>query len=227
MPLIFDLGSGNLLDFSATGLPYEPTVSDVLSAGADCVSFSGDKALGGPQAGIIAGKKIYIDQFKKNPLTRALRCDKLCLAALEATLRAYLDPDLARGSIPTPSMISMGQAELKKRAHMLGNKLKKSLDTAGIDAQVSYASNSSRVGGGAFPECDLPTTLVGITSHRFTPQQLRDQLLKTEPPLIGRLEDNAFYLDPRTLDKAQYAEVIRVLTEAMASVSDSHKRDLS
>lgn len=211
LPLLFDLGSGNLLDFSAYGLPPEPTVSEVIAAGADCVSFSGDKALGGPQAGIIAGKKKYIDKFKKNPLTRALRCDKLCLAALEATLRLYLDPDKAREGVPTPKMISSSPAELASAARSLGKKIRNRLEKEGIEAKITYQPNVSRVGGGAFPECNLPTTLIAISSERFSPQDLRDALLKADPPLIGRLENDAFCLDPRTLAKEEYSEAARVI----------------
>lgn len=216
LPLIFDLGSGNILDFSADGLPPEPTVAQIIADGADCVCFSGDKALGGPQAGIIAGKKKYIDLFKQNPLARALRCDKLCLAALEATLRAYLEPEKARQMVPTPHMISMTQAELARAARSLGTRIKNRLRTAGLACDITYCEDVSRVGGGAYPECNLPTTLVCLVPQAFSAQELRARTLQTDPPLIGRLENGAFCLDPRTLLKSDYEEVARVLVQALS-----------
>ena len=219
LPLIYDLGSGNILDFSQEGLPPEPTVGEVIAGGADVVCFSGDKALGGPQAGIIAGKKDLIDKFNKNPLARALRCDKLCLAALEATLRLYLDPEKAREHIPTPHMISREPAELARAAHSLGARIKNALTSAGLACEIKYCKDISRVGGGTFPECNLPTTLVCLRPKNCAPQKLRDQLLDCEPPLVGRLENDAFCLDPRTLHKDDYREVTRVMTEAMAKIN--------
>lgn len=215
LPLIYDLGSGNILNFSQEGLPPEPTVGEVIAGGADVVCFSGDKALGGPQAGIIAGKKEYVDKFKKNPLARALRCDKLCLAALEATLRAYLDPEKARDNIPTPHMISREPAELARAAHSLGAKIKNSLASDGQVCEIVYCKDVSRVGGGTFPECNLQTTLVCLRPKSCAPQELRDELLNTEPPLVGRLENDAFCLDPRTLNKDEYKDVVRVIAQAM------------
>lgn len=215
LPLIYDLGSGNILDFSQDGLPPEPTVGEVIAGGADVVCFSGDKALGGPQAGIIAGKKELVDKFKKNPLARALRCDKLCLAALEATLRLYLDPEKAREHIPTPHMISREQAELARAAHSLGARIKNALASDRLACEIKYCKDISRVGGGTFPECSLPTTLVCLHPKNCAPQELRDQLLNCEPPLVGRLENDAFCLDPRTLHKDEYREVVRVIAEAM------------
>lgn len=219
LPLLVDLGSGNMLDFSISGLPYEPTVAKVVASGADVVCFSGDKALGGPQAGIIVGKKSYIDACKKNPLVRALRCDKLCLAALEATLRLYLDPEKARERTPTPRMISMEPEELARRARELGEKI---ASAGGAGCEILYKSDVSRVGGGAFPECNLATTLVALKPANMTAQALRDRLLDTDPPLIGRLETDYFCLDPRTLARRDYAEAARVIAQALG---EPEKRD--
>lgn len=215
LPLIFDLGSGNILDFTADGLPPEPTVAQIIAEGADCVCFSGDKALGGPQAGIIAGKKKYIDLFKQNPLARALRCDKLCLAALEATLRVYLEPEKARDLVPTPHMISLAPAELARAARSLGTRIKNRLKREGLGCELSYREDVSRVGGGAYPECNLPTTLVCLVPESCSAQELRTRALTTDPPLIGRLENDAFCLDPRTLLKSDYDDVIGALVQAL------------
>lgn len=217
LPLILDLGSGNILDFSGEGLPPEPTVGEIIAAGVDCVCFSGDKALGGPQSGIIAGRKSLVDKFKKNPLARALRCDKLCLAALEATLRLYLEPETARERIPTPAMISRTPAELAKAARSLGAKIRQQLQKADLPCEISYSKDISRVGGGTFPECNLPTTLVCLHPGCCAPQELRQKLLDTELPLIGRLENDAFCLDPRTVARSEYSDAARVIAEAMAA----------
>lgn len=222
LPLIFDLGSGNILDFTPQGLPYEPTVGKILADGADCVSFSGDKGLGGPQAGIIAGKKSLVDKFKKNPLTRALRCDKLCLAALEATLRLYLEPEEARSIVPTPRMISRDPRELARAARSLGAKIKKCLESAKLACGISYAHDVSRVGGGTFPECSLPTTLVCLKPENLSAGELRQKLLEAETPLIGRLENDAFCLDPRTLEKDQYQEAASSIAWALEELG-GHK----
>lgn len=220
LPLIEDLGSGSLMDFSSCGLPNEPTVPEVLSQGADIATFSGDKVLGGPQAGIITGRKAMVDQLKRNPLTRALRCDKLCLAALEGTLRLYLDPEQARRNVPTLRMIASSADELAKAARNLANRLRKGINTQETLCQVSVRADVSRVGGGAFPQYDLPTTLVRLNPVKCSPTALKAALLETVPPLIGRLEDDAFCLDPRTLDAREYPDVLRVLRQALAAAGN-------
>ena len=220
LPLIEDLGSGSLMDFSSCGLPNEPTVPEVLSQGADIATFSGDKVLGGPQAGIITGRKTMVEQLKRNPLTRALRCDKLCLAALEGTLRLYLDPEQARRSVPTLRMIASPADALAKAARNLANRLRKGLNTQETLCQVSVRADVSRVGGGAFPQYDLPTTLVRLNPVNCSPTALKAALLETVPPLIGRLEDDAFCLDPRTLDAREYPDVLRVLRQALAAAGN-------
>ena len=217
LPLIEDLGSGILFDFAAAGFPSlstEPTVRQVLEQGADLVTFSGDKLLGGPQAGIIAGKKRYIDLLKKNPLVRALRLDKMTLAALQATLRLYLDPELARRNIPTLRMLLLDAPALQSSARRLATRLKKTL--AG-HATVSLHPGASRVGGGAFPEQDLPTTLVLVRPLACSASTLRERLLRTSLPLVGRMEDDALALDPRTLDAEEFPLVAAVMAEALCA----------
>ena len=219
LPLIEDLGSGSLLDFSTCGLPNEPTVPSVLAQGADIATFSGDKVLGGPQAGIITGRKNMVDKLKGNPLTRALRCDKLCLSALEATLRLYLDPETARRRVPTLRMITRTPEELARAARTLANRLRKSLNAQAPVCKVSLQADVSRVGGGAFPQYDLPTTLVCLRPAHCSATALKGALLKTDPPLVGRLENDAFCLDPRTLEAGQYFDAQRVLQEALAATA--------
>lgn len=194
--LIEDLGSGSLVDFSKYGLPGEPTVQSVVASGAHVVTFSGDKVLGGPQAGIIVGKKDCILKIASNPLNRALRIDKMTLTALESTLYLYLDEALALKRIPTLAMMTIDPMLLTKKAKKLASKLQKYCSTM---AKIDIVSGFSQVGGGAFPESGLPTTLVCIHPTICSPELLKTQLLKTDPPLIGRLEDQSFCIDPRTL----------------------------
>lgn len=217
LPLIEDLGSGSFLDFSAHGLPGEPTVRSVVAAGADIVTFSGDKVLGGPQAGIIVGRKEYVERIKNSPLNRALRIDKMTIAALEATLRLYLDEALARRRIPTVAMITAAPEILRRRANRLASRLRKA---CGETLRVRLVSGESRVGGGSFPENALPTTLVRLEPQHCTPEVLRVRLLHTEPPLTGRLENNAFHLDPRTLADNELSEVATVVASAMTLTTD-------
>jgi len=214
IPVMEDLGSGNLTDFAGLGLPGEPTVQRAVADGADIVTFSGDKVLGGPQAGIIVGRAQYIEAIRKNPLNRAVRIDKMTLAALEATLRLYCDPEAARREIPTLAMITAAPDGLAKKARRLAGLLKKSL--AGRYA-VKTVPGASRVGGGAFPEHDLPTTLVALTplAGAPSPDDLRQRLLSTDPPLVGRIEEGAFLLDPRTLAEDELKLVATVLGQAV------------
>ncbi|WP_028573321.1 L-seryl-tRNA(Sec) selenium transferase [Desulfonatronum lacustre] len=219
LPVLEDLGSGNLFDFTPYGLDHEPTVQEAVAAGAAVVTFSGDKVLGGPQAGIIVGRKDYIDPIKKNPMNRALRIDKMTLAALEATLRLYLDPELARREIPTLRMITASTEELRRQASKLARGLRRALrgPGGGAKAEITLLPGASRVGGGAYPERDLPTTLVAVRPQNadIGVEALRDALLDTDPPLIGRIEHDAFCLDPRTLDDAEHALAGKVLAKVL------------
>jgi L-seryl-tRNA(Ser) seleniumtransferase len=216
LPVIEDLGSGNFFDFRELGLGHEPTVQEVVAAGADVVTFSGDKVLGGPQAGIIVGRAEHIARIKKNPMNRALRIDKMTLAALEATLRLYREPELARRAIPTLRMITMLPDELKRRATRLARRLNRE---CGAPLRAATMPGASRVGGGAFPERDLPTTLTAL--HGLNAEGLREALLHTDPPLIGRIENDLFCLDPRTLDDAEFPLVADILRQAMELLADS------
>jgi len=214
IPLIEDLGSGSLVDLNIQGISHEPTVQSVVKAGADIVTFSGDKVLGGPQAGIIVGKHTYIEAIKQNPLLRALRIDKMTLAALEATLRLYVDLEQAITRVPTLRMICIPPADLEESAKRLARRLRKAL---GDSAKVACVKGMSRVGGGAFPEYDLPTTLVSIRAQTCTADTLRACLLRTDPPLLVRVEDDAVCLDVRTLPDAENALVAAALCEALDS----------
>lgn len=215
LPLIEDLGSGTLFDFAGAGLPAlaaEPTAARVLAEGVDVATFSGDKVLGGPQAGIIAGRAAYIDRIKRNPMNRALRIDKMTLAALEATLRLYLDPELAVRRVPTLRMICMSAKELRTRANRLARLIRK--EPALHEAEVTVRPGVSRIGGGAFPEHDLPTHLVRVRVPALSPDALKQALLHTDPPLVARVEDDALCLDPRTLADEEIPLAARSLAQA-------------
>lgn len=212
IPVIEDLGSGNFFDFAPLGMGEETTAQKSVASGADVVTFSGDKVLGGPQAGIIAGRHEIIEKIKRNPLNRALRIDKMTLAALEATMRLYLDIDEARCKVPTLAMITTTPQELEAKAHNLADVLRPYLLGK---AELDIRPGASRVGGGAFPERDLPTTLVSLAPSVCTADQLKDALLSTDPPLVGRIEDDRFALDPRTLGHDEFEPAARSIAQAL------------
>ncbi len=219
LPVIEDLGSGMLLNMAALGVPAlaeEPPVRQVLADGVDVVTFSGDKVLGGPQAGIIAGKAEYIDRMRKNQLLRAVRLDKLTLAALEATLRLYTDPNLAKERVPTLRMICLGKDDLRQKAQELAALMPQSADIS-----VAVRESGSQVGGGAFPEADLPTFVVCITQRASTPDALQRALLRGDPPLLARIEQDCLCFDPRTLQEGEFAEVAVCLRRALDALSKS------
>jgi L-seryl-tRNA(Ser) seleniumtransferase len=195
-PVMEDLGSGTFIDFSNYGLVKEPTVQESVAAGADVVTFSGDKLLGGPQAGIIVGKKYFLEQIKKNPLARALRIDKLTLAALEATVCLYRDEAKAVRRIPTLRMLTMDINEIEQRASKLMENLKK-IDASRL--RIDTVELSSKAGGGALPLLELPSKCLRIQIEGLSANTLAINMRKNSPPIIGRIEDDAFIIDPRTL----------------------------
>ena len=202
LPVMEDLGSGTFIDFSKYGLLKEPTVQESVTAGADVITFSGDKLLGGPQSGIIVGKKEVVDRIKKNPITRALRIDKLTLAALESTLRLYRDEDKAARIIPTLHMIMLPLEEIQKRAQQLADALKKSGDAR---RHIQLIERSSKTGGGALPLMELPSLCVAIQIKGISPNALEKAMRANDPPIIGRIEDDWFVMDPRTVQKDELA----------------------
>jgi len=193
-----DLGSGMFIDFAKYGLTREPTVQDSVATGADVVTFSGDKLLGGPQAGLIVGKKDVLDAIKKNPITRALRIDKMTLAALESTLRLYRDPEEAVATIPTLRALAMAYEELKQRAERLAGELA----GLGDDRLTTVLLDlPSRVGGGSLPLQALPSCCVGVEIAGLSANAVESAMRSHEPPVIGRIEDDWFIMDPRTVEE--------------------------
>ena len=204
---INDLGSGQFVDFSKYGLPYEPTVKEVLESGIDIVTFSGDKLLGGPQAGIIVGKKEYIEQMKKNQLTRALRVDKMTLAALEATLKLYLDEKEALEHIPTLHMISLSKERLFAKAEVLKTRL------SDLDFKITVAEDKAEVGGGSYPASYLESVVVKLEHPRLSATDIERRLLEVEIPIITRIKDNELIFDTRTLRTREFDLVKQALIE--------------
>ena len=204
---INDLGSGQFIDFSKFGLPYEPTVKEILDSGIDIVTFSGDKLLGGPQAGIIVGKKKYIEKMKKNQLTRALRVDKMTLASLEATLKLYLDEKDALEHIPTLHMISLSKERLFGKADVLKTKL------SSLDFDIRIEEDKAEVGGGSYPASYLESVAVKLTHRKLHATEIERRLLEVEIPIITRIKDNSIILDMRTLRTREFDIVKAALEE--------------
>lgn len=202
IPLIEDLGSGVLIDLSKYGMEYEPTVQESLRKGVDVVTFSGDKLLGGPQAGVIVGKKEYIDKMKRNPLTRAFRVDKFTISALEGIFKYYLDEGFAENNIPTLKMLSMDIDELNQRAM----ELKAILDEIKSEEEFKFTveDDYSEVGGGSLPMEKLPTKVVVLELENLSTQYFENQLRKEEIPIIARVYRDRIYLDPRTIKREEF-----------------------
>lgn len=212
IPVMEDLGSGTLIDFSKYGLPPESTVAESVSSGADIVTFSGDKLLGGPQAGIIVGQKKAIDKIKKNPLTRALRIDKLTLAALESTLKLYMDEKKAVLKIPTLRMLTMPFKDICKKADLLYKTIKNDIRSA---ADIDFADMNSRPGGGSFPELNLATRCVVVQPKNRSISRLERSMRLSKPAIIGRIEDNKYILDPRTIQNGQEEIIASTLARVL------------
>ncbi len=196
LPVMEDLGSGCFVDLSRYGLEKEPTVQDAIKTGVDLITISGDKLLGGPQAGIILGKKDILDSIKVNPLTRALRIDKLTLAALESTLLLYLDEKRAMEEIPTLRMLRLDAKKLKGRGRRL---LKRLQGKVGQPLQMTLREDVSQVGGGALPLQELPTIVLSIKSPDRSVNSLEQGLRKADPPIISRISKDELIFDMRTV----------------------------
>ncbi|NVL89895.1 MAG: L-seryl-tRNA(Sec) selenium transferase [Desulfobacterales bacterium] len=207
LPVMKDLGSGNFVDFSKYGLMKEPTVQETVATGADVVTFSGDKMLGGPQAGIIVGRKDALERIKKNPINRALRIDKMTLAALEATLHLYRDESKAVSAIPTLRMLTLPLKVISNRANRLRSRLRK-LGNDLLEAVVINAS--SRVGGGALPLQELPTKCVGVRVKGLSASRIERIVREADPPIIGRIENDLFVMDMRTVQDDEIAVIASI-----------------
>jgi L-seryl-tRNA(Ser) seleniumtransferase len=212
LPVMEDLGSGSLIDLRPYGFPHEPTVPEVVASGVDLVSFSGDKLLGGPQAGILVGKQEFVARLKKNPWNRALRIDKFTIAALEATLMAY-EAGTALETVPTLRMLTEPLAAIKTRARRVLGRLSPDARSA-LAARV--VESRSQVGGGALPTVELPTGAVAVGTESRPARVIDERLRRGEPAAIGRIVDDRLLLDCRTVLPEQIADLARALTSAVS-----------
>jgi L-seryl-tRNA(Ser) seleniumtransferase len=217
LPVMNDLGSGCLIDLTPYGLEKEPTVKEAIQTGVDVITFSGDKLLGGPQAGIIVGKKTSLDLIKANPLTRALRIDKLTLAALESTLLLYLDEKRAVEELPTLRMLTYDRPSLRKRGTRLLRRLRGLL---GDGASLVLKEDISRVGGGAYPAQELPTIVLAIKPLHAAVNDLEQRLRKGDPPVICRISNDELVFDLRTI----FDDEIPLLVSAIEGVFAGGKK---
>lgn len=212
--LMVDLGSGAFVDTSSFGLAHEPTPMDALRDGADIVTFSGDKLLGGPQAGIIVGKKSYIEILKKHPVHRALRPDKMTLSALEATLRLYMQRK--EDQIPVIAMLKEDLIVLRKRAELLKKKLTSAIDKKlARNLKIEVVESEAKVGGGALADSSLKSYAVALSLKKCSAHSLMEKLRSAKVPVIGRIEKDKVLLDMRTLRDVSDAELISFIAEAL------------
>ncbi len=214
IPVIDDAGSGAAHDLAPYGLPGEPLISQGIAAGADLVLFSGDKLLGGPQAGIIAGKATSIDRIERDPLMRAFRCDKMTLAALEATLQLHRHPERALAEVPTLAMLTMPPAKLRERTGAFAERLKA---MAGIRS-MEVRDGISYVGGGSLPDVALPAVAIALTAQCHSEETLANRLRAGTPAVVARIHDGRVLFDLRTVFDRQlddlFAAIAAALTEA-------------
>lgn len=211
LPVIDDIGSGALLDFARFGFEGEPVARQSIATGADLVLFSGDKLLGGPQAGIIAGKKEWIQKIEKDPLMRAFRLDKMTLAALEATLRIYLNETAALDEIPVLRLLGTSLQELHRRAQHLADRI---AQVAGI-VSSNVAEDVAYVGGGSLPDQKMPTWVVQVQADAVDETTLAQRLRLTDPAVLGRVQDGKIVFDVRTVFPEQIEELVNALRECL------------
>ena len=213
LPLMEDLGSGALVDLSAFGLRREPLAADAIRAGVDVVTFSGDKLLGGPQAGILVGRRELLTRFRRNPLARTVRIDKLCLAALEATLRLAREPERARREIPVLRMLSLPAAAVGARADAVAAFLR----VAAPNVRCVVDDGTSEVGGGALPLQTLPTRLLALGPGPLSASALEARLRTGNPPVLVRVQDDRVLVDLRTVAPDEDGALRGALVEALTA----------
>jgi L-seryl-tRNA(Ser) seleniumtransferase len=207
LPVIDDLGSGALIDLTRFGLPYEPTVQASLRAGADLVTFSADKLIGGPQGGVIVGKKEYVGRLRAHPMARIVRVGKLTLVALEATLRLFLDEEKLLAQHPSIGMMREPVAAIARRARRLAGAIRARL----AHAEVAVVAADSQLGSGSLPTHDLPSRAVAVTLPPLSADTLAERLRLSEPPVFARIQEGRVLLDLRTIAADELREVVEAL----------------
>jgi L-seryl-tRNA(Ser) seleniumtransferase len=213
LPVMEDLGSGTLIDLQPFGMHDEPTVPEVVASGVDVVTFSGDKLLGGPQAGILVGKAVHINAIRRHPLHRAVRVDKFTVAALEATLKLYANPELAIRHIPTLTMLSMTPQTITRRLRRLQRRLPAAVQEA---YALRVIDGNSAVGGGALPLAPLPTKLLAIRPTFCSVAELERRLRHRQPAIIGRIAQDHYLFDLRTVQDREIPEIALALQQLVA-----------
>jgi L-seryl-tRNA(Ser) seleniumtransferase len=213
VPVMYDLGSGSLLDLRKYGIHGEPSVQEIVKSGVDLVTFSGDKLLGGPQGGVIAGRGEYLDRIRKNPLARALRVDKLTIAAFEATLMEYMDEEDAAREIPVLKMLFQPPEEIGARAR----KIAAALRAAVGDERFDVIKDSSRAGGGSLPEVEFPSFAVSIKPRLMSVNEVESRLRKGSPPVIARIWGDSLLLDARTIRKSDIKGLVMAVAAALSA----------
>ncbi|MCP4365979.1 MAG: L-seryl-tRNA(Sec) selenium transferase [Planctomycetes bacterium] len=209
IPVMYDLGSGALFDLKQYGLPHEPTVEESVRAGVDITTFSTDKLLGGPQGGVIVGKKRFVDLMKQNPLARALRVDKLTIAALEATLKLYADKEAVAQRLPVLKMLTRTLEDIERESKQF---IKELSSRSGGKIAATLEDGSSAVGGGSLPGEAIPTKLIAISAKKPSAQELSDRLRQNVPPIFARIEDDRLLLDLRTVTNgSETAETLNAI----------------
>lgn len=208
VPVVYDLGAGSIIDLKQYGITREPSVPELVKTGADLVCFSGDKLFGGPQAGLIVGRKDLVERVKKNAMFRMMRCDKVTLSLLEHTLKLYLEPEKVLENVPTLRAIAREADELRRTARGLATKLKKH----GIEAEVQ--DSTSQIGGGSTPGEELPTTVLVIRKLGGSPDAAAKRLRMGTPSVFCRIENDALVFDPRTLLPGQETELVAAISAA-------------
>ena len=214
IPVMYDLGSGNLIDLKPYGIHTEPSVQEILRSGVDITTFSGDKLLGGPQGGIIVGKKNLIEKIRKNPLARAVRVDKMTIAAFEATLMEYLEPDQAIQRIPVLDMLFQPAEAIRSRARKLSAGLRK----LAAAAEITVIRDISKAGGGSLPEAAFDTYAVAIVPLHISVNDLEKRLRSGARPAIARIREHALLLDARTIRDNEIPLLVEIVSAALSKV---------
>jgi L-seryl-tRNA(Ser) seleniumtransferase len=208
IPVMWDLGSGSFIDLTTYGAGSEPTVQQAIDSGVDVLTFSGDKLLGGPQAGMILGKKKYLDPIRSNPLARALRLDKMTLAALDATLSQYLDMEKAVHEIPTLWMLTQPFEEIERKARLIADGL---TNIGNSSLTITIQDDTSQSGGGALPTGIFPTKTVCIRHKTLSANQIETRLRTGKPHIIARIKEGMVIFDPRTLNDGEIEKLVEAV----------------
>jgi L-seryl-tRNA(Ser) seleniumtransferase len=214
LPVMWDLGSGSFVDLGTYGAGAEPTVQQAVDSGVDVLTFSGDKLLGGPQAGMVLGKKMYLEPIRSNPLARALRLDKMTLAALDATLGQYLDLERAVHEIPTLWMLTQPLSEIERKARLLSSGIER---TGRAGLSVSIHDDTSQSGGGALPTGKFPTKTVCLRHRTLSANQIESRLRTGKPHIISRIKEGLVIFDPRTLNDEEIGKIVEAVKKIITS----------